>query len=325
MRSPTAARPRRRMRTRGPRAKRSPTAASAARSRSRRRSTSMRLSDHAEFMGVFNQMANPDSPLSKTELAKQVTSPDANVRIQTFAKLLRDMSDGQARSDAERPGAGALRVVRNRESGGRELSARQVHDVRRVRVDLESEQTQPASCRRVSRHCKLPEMVLSSLDSDDPEDVVEVDDRPARQRIDAAGDPAQRQRQRRPHVRTGQIRRKTDRRRVQQDARRQEPLYEITQIKGTSETTPQLSPNDEFANFELWNYTLSADAERPTHRKGSFARQALLDGLSQDAVETAIRSNTASSATATRTMPRRATKSSTTPASSRSRTMRKTG
>ena len=53
------------------------------------------VSDHAEFMGVFNQMTNPDSPLSKTELAKNVTSPDANVRIQTFAKLLRDMSDGK--------------------------------------------------------------------------------------------------------------------------------------------------------------------------------------------------------------------------------------
>jgi hypothetical protein len=54
------------------------------------------VSDHAEYMGVFNQMANPDSPLSKTELAKGVTSPDANVRMQTFAGVLRDMSAGKS-------------------------------------------------------------------------------------------------------------------------------------------------------------------------------------------------------------------------------------
>jgi len=61
---------------------------------------------------------------------------------------------------------------------------------------------------------------------------------------------------------------------------RNERLTEIKQIKGASETHPTLSPNDEFADFEILTYLLGDPAGRFPHVAGSYVRQALKDGLS---------------------------------------------
>lgn len=241
------------------------------------------VADHAEYMGVFNQMANPESPLSKIELAKAVTSPDANVRMQAFSSVLRDMSAGKSDPQLSDPALARTvwaEIIKAADAnyvpgkfttfaGFEWTSNPQKRNLHRVVVFRDTKQ--------------LPELVLSALDSEDPEvlwkwmdsqrakgstlfaiphngnasdgrmfEMVKFDGKP----IDAA---------------------------YNKTRAANEPLYEITQIKGTSETHPDLSPTDEFAGFEQWDYTLSADYERPTHRTGSFARQALLDGMSQAA------------------------------------------
>ena len=241
------------------------------------------VSDHAEFMGAMSQMSNPDSAIAKSKLGQSIASPDPVARMQTFAQILRDMSAGKVDPVLTDPALARTiwsEIVKTADANyhpgkfttfaGFEWTSNPLkRNLHRVVVF------------RDTRH--LPERVLSALDSEDPEslwkwmelqrgsgstllaiphnanasdgrmfETVKFDGKP----IDAAYNKAR---------------------------AANEPLYEISQIKGTSETHPSLSPNDEFANFEQWDYTLSADAERPTHRKGSFARQALLDGLSQDA------------------------------------------
>jgi hypothetical protein len=242
------------------------------------------VAEHAEFMGVFNQMSNPESPLSKTELAKGVNSPDPVVRMQTFAGVLRDMSAGKVDPMLTDPALASTvwaEIVKAADAAyrpghfttfaGFEWTANpQKRNLHRVVVFRDT--------------AKLPGMVLSALESEDPETLWKWMDE-----LRAKGSTLLAI----PHNGNASDGRMFET--VRFDGKqpidaaynamraRNEPLYEITQIKGTSETHPDLSPNDEFAGFEQWDYTLSADYERPKHRRGSFARQALLEGLSQEA------------------------------------------
>lgn len=60
-----------------------------------------------------------------------------------------------------------------------------------------------------------------------------------------------------------------------------EPIYEITQIKGDGEAHPVLSPNDEFADYETWDFGNLDYSEAKTDSMlgGEYGREALKRGL----------------------------------------------
>lgn len=77
---------------------------------------------------------------------------------------------------------------------------------------------------------------------------------------------------------------------------RWEPIYEVTQMKGDGETHPLVSPADEFADFERWDYLEARGGNElagdQITRKGvldtskykyNYARSGLLVGLQQEA------------------------------------------
>jgi hypothetical protein len=238
------------------------------------------VSDHAEYMGVFRQMEDPKNPLSQLPVAKRVTSDDKAVAFAAFAEIIRDMSAGKSDPQLSDP-----EISKSVWKDIVEVADRH-YEPGKFTTFPAFEWTSNPNKRNlhrvvVFRDSKgVPELAFSALDSDKPEDLWKWMDRARSDGAtllaiphnanasdglmfslrDSAGDA----------IDTAYSERRM----------RNEPVYEVSQIKGTSETHPDLSPNDEFAGFEQWDYTLSADAERPTNRKGSFARQAYLDGLS---------------------------------------------
>jgi len=64
---------------------------------------------------------------------------------------------------------------------------------------------------------------------------------------------------------------------------RWEPIVEVTQIKGDSETHPVVSPKDQFADYETWGNSSDNKKLSDSWRQFEYARSALKLGLGQQA------------------------------------------
>ncbi|QDP01596.1 DUF3604 domain-containing protein [Thalassotalea sp. PS06] len=237
------------------------------------------VSDHAEYMGVFKNMEDPDSPFSKLDIAKEITSEDSAVAFKAFAKILDDMNKGKSDpqlSDPEMAKSMWQEIIdiaeQHNEPGSfttfaafEWTSAPNNRNLHRVVIFNGSE--------------GIPEMPFSTLDSNKPEDLWKYMNTARDSGAELLAVPHN------GNASDGMMFELTDSygneitKEYSENRIKNEPVYEISQIKGTSETHPDLSPNDEFADFELWDYTLSAITERPTKRQGSYLRQAYLDGI----------------------------------------------
>ena len=246
----------------------------------------MGVTDHSEYVGVTKQANTPGSyvstlPAAQPMIMKDPTSQEEQNRV--FSYLLK-LNCRRAGEGAHGPEDHCHRVEGERPDRRRAEQARQVHRVLLVRVDVDAGQPQPAPQRLLPRLRQGAGLSLQLARLHSPHGAVELDGRAAQGGQRAARDLAQRQRQRRLDVpgRRRQHHRAADRRRLGGSrAIRNERLVEIKQGKGQSETHPLLSPNDEFANYELFQALLGlpADVGRIDRITGSFARQAYKDGI----------------------------------------------
>lgn len=243
------------------------------------------VTDHAELIGVAVAMNDPSNPLSRTELAPDITSTDYERSHAAFRRIV-EMANAGAKfgSLIDRVRAGMAmkdawqRVVE---------AAEKYYEPGKFTTFVAYEWTSMPNAANLHRNVvfsgtDVPDMPFSSADSVRPEDLWDYLDEWRTEHADVLAIPHN------SNASKGLMFPLVDSFGNPVDAdyaarrTRNEPLVEITQVKGTSETTPLLSPNDEFADFELWHTVVGGTAPVP-EVPGSYVRTALQRGLEFEA------------------------------------------
>ncbi len=247
------------------------------------------VADHAIYLGVLVAMGDPDSPAYKHPFAETLrrSGETRSERMATFGAILKYVGFIEGR-DPEIKAYENKDVVR---SAWSEIaaSANRHNDPGVFTAFIAYEYSSAgdgalfANLHRnvIFRGSKVPDIPFSRLDSYNPEDLWAT---MAGWREDGIEVLAI------PHNMNGSGGRMFEKEYFHGGAidaayvearSRNEPIAEMTQTKGTSETHPALSPNDEWADFEIMPYRVSTRilSEPP----GGYLRDAYRRGLEIEA------------------------------------------
>jgi hypothetical protein len=234
----------------------------------------MAVTDHGIFMGVFARMADMTHPLSKLPVAEKVRANTTALGAEAFGDILAARSSGKPMEGVDTPESrkevwDQVKASANRHNAPGNFTAFVAYEWGGMRdgknlhrnIIFKGETAPP-----VFTGTSKPEELWAWMDGirEDGYQVLAIphnmnlSDGAGFERQDSLGNPFT------PEYAATR--------------NRNEPLVEVTQIKGTSETHPALSPNDEFADFELLELYVGTDTPI-TKFKGSYVRDAYRTGL----------------------------------------------
>jgi hypothetical protein len=233
----------------------------------------MAVTDHSESMGVLNALDDPSSPLAQTPIGKQLLKNPGSA----FKLIGPTKTGGQATALLTQPAAirhawdVEVKAANDNYEPGKFTTfiAYEWSSMPEGKYNLH---------RNVFFNSDHPPLPFSSNDSRRPEDLWSYLEKTRAQGIDVIAIPHN------GNASGGLMYdwndsdgRPIDEHYAQRRALN-EPLTEIVQNKGQSDTVPELSPNDEFANFEIWDHLLTSPDVK-SNPNGSYIRQAFGRGL----------------------------------------------
>ncbi|MEM1112215.1 MAG: DUF3604 domain-containing protein [Pseudomonadota bacterium] len=233
------------------------------------------VTDHSEYLGVVRE-TEPDLPLSARSLRERLLNDSRLGNTWMVVSTLTGF-------DLEKAIVPGWEDITQRTWREIVAAAERHNDPGRFTAFVGYEWTSMPGERNLHRNViyrgtDVPMVPFSSVDSEDPRDLWAALDTQRAAGMDAFAIPH-----------NGNVSDGLMYDRVMFDAQpmtasyaeqrmRNEPISEIFQVKGSSETHPMLSPEDEFAGFEIYDTVLgqSQDDARPP---GGYIRDALRAGL----------------------------------------------
>lgn len=235
------------------------------------------VTDHAFYMGSIPAMVDPSTRLSNHEIAAGMDDlSTADKRMAQFQKILNFLG-------TERRGELLDETVFRDAWEDIKAAANRHNDPGRFTAFIGYEYTASSGIQEnlhrnvIFAGAEGPDLPMSRIDSGNPEDLWRWMDEQREQGIEALAIPHN------SNGSNGKMFNLVDYAGNPLDAAyadlrmRNEPLVEISQVKGTSDTHPALSPNDEWADFEIMPFRIASDLTSQT--EGSYVREALMNGL----------------------------------------------
>lgn len=241
------------------------------------------VTDHAEYLGILPSMNTPGSALSELPRSKDMFSTDPAKITAAFQGVGASVRSGEAIEEMyDQPLINSVwlenidAAERHNEPGV--FTTFSAYEYTSVTVNEERATFGGGNLHRnVFFKGAAPGRAFSTLDSTNPEDLWDWMDEQRDLGFEAIAIPHN------SNVSDGQMFKLEtyDGRPLSaeyaEQRMRNEPLVEVTQVKGTSETHPELSPNDEWADFEIYDRLLGSYLVSET--SGGYVREAYGRGL----------------------------------------------
>ncbi len=239
------------------------------------------VTDHAFFLGVMRAMGDKTEEISEHADAEMFSQQAPTEEMRAVFSAIRPYLDPASDRFGE---INDLSIIGSAWSVIKDAANRH-NDPGRFTAFIGYEYTSGPKFQNLHRNViyrddKAPKIPFSRIDSSNPEDLWQWMDEHRAQGIESLAIPHN------SNGSNGQMFSLVDYSGQPLDAAyaelrmRNEPLVENTQVKGTSDTHPLLSPNDEWADFEIMPFMIATTIEGDV--PGSYAREALMHGIEME-------------------------------------------